>query len=755
MYLKSLELSGFKSFSKKSVFDFTSDISSIVGPNGSGKSNVAEAFRFALGEQSIKSLRGKRGEDLIFNGSKTTPRSNRASVKVIFDNTKRFLDIDFDEVVIERVVHRDGVNQYSINSSQVRLRDIAELLASANIGSSGHHIISQGEVDRILNANIKERKEMIEDALGLKIFQYKKQESARKLEKTEDNIAQVQSLRKEIAPHIKFLKRQVEKLEKSIAMRDELKKLSLEYLKRESEYISYNKNKIEKKRYAPQEELNSLEDKLQKAKDILAKSSKSDEKSEELIRIEKGLTDIRRQKDALMRRLGHIEGQVAGEEGRIEKEKEEQKVIENRTVNYNELNKIAEQVYSQLNDAQGKEDMTEIKNILRTIGSIIRDFISTTFSREKNIQIDYNELEKMKNEKVQLDKKLVDISEDEASYNKKYQVLKKQIEEDIDDSREAEREVFSIMSRQSELRAILGKIESTEGEISHAKDDFERELQEVAVLVGRVVLDYDKYDIKVGTEEIMNEERSMQEDRRRKIEKIKIRLEEFGGGSGEETMKEYKEAAGRDEFLEHEIADLERSAESLEDLIKDLEDKLSTQFKDGIEKINKEFQNLFSLMFGGGTASLSVIKEKKRRRASLDTDTLSDLGGVLDEKEEEEEEEGIDIFVSLPHKRIKGLVMLSGGERALASIALLFAMSQVNPPPFLVLDETDAALDEANSKRYGDMIETLSEYSQLILITHNRETMSHAGILYGVTMGADGISKLLSVKFEEAVHIAQ
>ena len=223
MYLKSLELSGFKSFAKKGVFDFTSDISGIVGPNGSGKSNVAEAFRFALGEQSIKSLRGKRGEDLIFNGSKNIGRSNRASVKVTFDNTKRFLDIDFDEVVIERVVHRDGVNQYFINGSQVRLRDVSELLASANIGSSGHHIISQGQADRILNANIKERKEMIEDALGLKVFQYKKQESQRKLQKTEDNIAQVELLRKEIAPHIRFLKRQIEKVEKSIAMREELK----------------------------------------------------------------------------------------------------------------------------------------------------------------------------------------------------------------------------------------------------------------------------------------------------------------------------------------------------------------------------------------------------------------------------------------------------------------------------------------------------------------------------------------------------
>ena len=225
MYLKSLEISGFKSFAKKATLNFTSPISSIVGPNGSGKSNVAEAFRFVLGEQSIKSMRGKRGEDLIFNGGGDGARVNRAGVKVIFDNSKRMLNVDFDEVTIERVVHRDNSNEYFINGSPVRLRDIVELLAHAHIGASGHHIISQGEADRILNANIRERREMIEDALGLKIYQYKKAESQRKLEKTEENMKSVESLRREIAPHLKFLKKQVEKVEKVQQLRDELRNL--------------------------------------------------------------------------------------------------------------------------------------------------------------------------------------------------------------------------------------------------------------------------------------------------------------------------------------------------------------------------------------------------------------------------------------------------------------------------------------------------------------------------------------------------
>jgi len=233
MYLKSIELSGFKSFAKKNIFEFDSPISVIVGPNGSGKSNVAEAFRFVLGEQSVKSMRGKRGEDLIWNGAASEPRANRASVKVIFDNlpagkagTKKIFDLDFSEVIIERIVHRDGLNEYLINHSPVRLKDILELLARACIGASGHHIISQGEADKILSASPKDRKGIIEDALGLRLYQYKRLESERKLKKTFENIQQVEALRKEIAPHLRFLGKQVEKIKKTEEQRQTLIKLS-------------------------------------------------------------------------------------------------------------------------------------------------------------------------------------------------------------------------------------------------------------------------------------------------------------------------------------------------------------------------------------------------------------------------------------------------------------------------------------------------------------------------------------------------
>lgn len=235
---------------------------------------------------------------------------------------------------------------------------------------------------------------------------------------------------------------------------------------------------------------------------------------------------------------------------------------------------------------------------------------------------------------------------------------------------------------------------------------------------------------------------------RRALDRLRLKLEEVGGGSGGDIVKEYEDTKTRDEYLRKELIDLNESIESLLKLINELRDTVRAEFNKGIDKINIRFSEFFKLMFGGGNAFLSLVAELKKN-----TDT--------EEEEDEEEsllpkfERGVNIHVDLPNKKVKELTMLSGGERSLVSIALLFAISQVNPPPFLVLDETDAALDEANSRRYGDMLEKLSSHTQLIVVTHNRETMSRAGTLYGVTMGSDAVSKLLSIEFTEAAKIAK
>jgi len=741
MYLKSLELSGFKSFAKKSNLEFNAPVTAVVGPNGSGKSNIAEAFRFVLGEQSMKSMRGKRTEDLIFNGGDALPRGNRASVKLCFDNTKRLLDIDFDEVVIERVIHRDSLSEYFVNGSAVRLKDIVELLAGAHIGSSGHHMISQGEADRILNANIRERREMIEDALGLKIFQYKREESERKLSKTHENMEKVESLRKEIAPHLKFLKKQVEKVERTIALRQELVGLYKEYLKKESIYLKNTEDSLNSESKQPKEDLERLEREITEARKVLETSTHKDAKSGELISLESTLKQARENRDELVRTMGRMEGEIASLEKMLAREKA---TVSNETATV-EFSKV-------------KELINHVDELLGDVGAIskIRDMFKGFLDSYKNVKAEnrVSELEKeielIKARKSETETESAEKEKSLSGLSLQYSDLQKDIEKEKDSSRDAEKAMFRIMAEQNEVRGILAMLRIREDKFRHEKEDFKRELEEGGILVGREVYLYE-----TDTTEYPEENRDIQESRRKDLEKIKIRLEDNGGLSAGDVMKEFKETTERDEFLAREIFDLETSAESLRVLIKDLEQKLDTLFSEGIEKINTQFKEFFALMFGGGEASLSVVQEKKRKRGPS-ADELAEMGlDIAPEPEEEETELGVGIEVNLPRKKVKSLEMLSGGERALTSIALLFAISQVNPPPFIILDETDAALDEANSKKYGDMVENLAQHSQLIVITHNRETMSRAGILYGVTMGKEGFSKLLSIAFNEALAVAK
>ena len=688
MYLKSIELAGFKSFAKKNGFEFNSPISAIVGPNGSGKSNVAEAFRFVLGEQSIKSMRGKRGEDLIWNGASSEPRANRAAVKLVFDNSRKvFSDIDFSEVTIERMVHRDGLNEYSINDSQVRLKDVLGLLASVHIGISGHHIISQGEADKILAASPKDRKGMVEDALGLKIYQYKRLESERKLKKTFENTGQVQALRKEIAPHLKFLSRQVEKLEKTEAERQELTVLAKEYFKREDIYLSSLRSTLTAERKPIDESLKKLAKESQDAKKV--------------VRFESDLNEARRQKDELTRELGKLEGLIISEERLIENERRLALSDEHKTVRLKEIESLFREV----------SVLKTITEVIAKIRDFIKDRKHTTDS--KLISDAESRIAELKKEKITLEKSL------EIARNKEIQIS------------EAEKALLVTKSLENEMSSKLSILKAREERLEIEEEAMKRELEEVGHLAGIEVLRF-----KDG-EQPLDEARGKQEERKHTIQRLKIHLEDANVSGMDEVEKEYRETSERDAFLERELSDLDKSAKSLEEIIKDLEKRLATEFSSGLEHINNEFGKMFGIMFGGGEAELILTKESEI------------------EEEEEKIEEGLDIKVNLPKKKIKSLMMLSGGERALTSIALIFAISQVNPPPFIILDETDAALDESNSKKYGDLVEILSKRSQLILITHNRETMSRAGVIYGVTMGSNGVSKLLSISFDQAVEVAK
>ena len=755
--LKRLELVGFKSFAKKTTLDFTHPVTSIVGPNGSGKSNVVESFRFVLGEQSMKSMRGKAGSDLIFKGSKHIPKQSRASVAITFDNSKKVfklsgdnkddINLDFDEVTLSREVYSDGGNKYKINGSEVRLKDVIEVLASVHIGSSGHHIISQGQADRVLSANPKDRREMIEDALGLKVYQYRLRDSEKKLEKTEINIKEVKSLRKEIAPHLRFLKKQVEKIEQAKELREDLAHRYESFLAKESFYVDHETDRLRQEFVGIESEISRIE---KKKESIVVQEESGDMEilKKKIAALDAELKELEKTKQDLSHRLGKTEGMIEFQERAAKR----LAVIpgETITLSRSELVSFVNELLVFVDSALGKQDIPSITQLLSRVKDHVGGFVKRfeNKSTASDEEVDTEDLDMLRKTKAHLEGELERLNKEESVVRGKISHFEEEMRNLTKERSMDEKKKFDLEMEKRDLENKRQMIELAQKEVVRIGERFEEELKEGHVLVGADIKKFSSY--KLSDEEKSGSlDRESQEKERKDIERIKIKLEESGVlGGVSEVMKEFEETTERDEFLQKELEDLEISMEQVTQLIHDLKERLDNEFKDGVEKINKQFKEFFSLMFGGGNAFLSLVAEKKRRRK---TDEVEDL----EDEEDERVSHGVDINVSLPKKKVKDLHMLSGGERSLTSIALLFAMSQVKPPPFMVLDETDAALDEANSRRYGDMIENLARYSQLVVVTHNRETMSRADVLYGVTLGTDEASKVLSIKFTDAEQYAK
>ena len=731
MYLKKLELSGFKSFAKSTALEFPSKITAIVGPNGSGKSNIAEGIRWVLGEQSMKSLRGKKGEDLIWNGTPQTPRMGKASVTLLFDNFDKRIPIDFSEVSISRKIFRDGMNEYYINESHVRLRDVVELMARIGLGEQKHNIISQGEVDRIILASPRERREMLEEALGLRIYQLKKNETERKLDATENNMKQVEGLVREIAPHLKFLRVQAQKAEARGSVEAELKQFEKAYFIKEAQAIEEEKSQlrvqsapISKKQAEVKKEIEELFKEISEAEKLFS-LDESEKDSEE-----KKLLELEAKRRELERELGRLEGRLE-----VEKEKASQpkvRVVDTRYIQ-DEIKEFISEIRSILEEEDRAETIKShllvlIEDLEGLLKQIERGTIEDQQRPEENSVVKEleNTISTYQKEIAGLVEKIDGLEATRSKSREKYQAIQRKI-------RELDSLLRAKQDEERDLALQLERFKFDEERLGVRQEAWNRELAEAG---------FTAPDLK-ETEEF-KEFSISSADLKKKIERFRAKLEEIGG-IDTSVVKEYQETEARHTFLTKELEDLKQASASLKELVKELDKHIKEDFKNGFAKIKDEFHNYFRIIFGGGRATLQLVDVPVR---GVVAEEGVEMG--IAESEEKMTEPGIDISIDLPKKRIKGLAMLSGGERALTSIALLFSITAVNPPPFLILDETDAALDEANSQRYAAILRELAKKTQLLLVTHNRETMKCAGILYGVTMGDDGVSKLLSLKLEEA-----
>ncbi len=764
MYLKRIEISGFKSFANKTKLEFNPDlaeksgnnfsVTAIVGPNGSGKSNVVDAMRWVMGEQSMKNLRGKKSEDIIFAGSNRKARLGSAEVSLFFDNSDKKIPLEFEDVSITRKIFRSGEGEYRINGSKVRLQDVVDLMAKAGVGKDGYSIITQGMADSVLSATPMERRSIIEDAAGVKQYQIKKERSIRKMETTRDNLEKARSLAEEIKPHLNLLKRQAEKAKQGEKVSQELKEKQTRlytYLwgnfQKEKAGLEEAKEEMGRKMMNAQREADKLSDEM-------GKRSREGSENVKLAQLEKKAYEIQNQL--------HQRDLIVNE-GRIEIEKEKRKnmeIIEEIKIasvavdlkyvasNLEEIKRDQERLVRRIESVEKLEELQDIKEFARVIQQRLHDL---------RADVEKGKIETVKKEEVKSKKKEENsFSEEIKKSEAKAAELRNAVQKSESELKEIRENITSEIQLDRKRRQDFFELERAlrirQDELGKLKDQF----NEGKVALARVEVHEEDLralvlaELKIRTEELEGSVESV--DRiilEKEINRLKLQMEQIGG-IDPLVVEEYEETSKRFEFLTRESSDLEKAMVSLKEIIKELDRKISEEFRKAFLEIDREFTHYFRIIFGGGNAGLKKVEIAKRfyKHKEGELDEASEEGAE-EESGMSKSETGIDISACPPGKRIAHLSMLSGGERSLTSLALLFAIISYNSPPFVVLDEVEAALDEANSKRFGKIIQELSHSTQFVVVTHNRETMRQASLLYGVTMGEDGISKVLSVRLDQ------
>lgn len=747
MYLSRLELQGFKTFANKTVLEFHPDASArrgltgVVGPNGSGKSNIADALRWVMGEQSMKLLRSKRSEDVIFSGSEKKARAGFAEVNLTLMNDDR-PDIDMSEILVTRRLYRDGQSEYEINKQTARLTDVALLLAQCGIGQRTYSVIGQGMVDAVLTASPTERREFFDEAAGLRQFQLKRNSSMNKLDATRENLKQADVLLREIEPRLTSLERQVKRLREREGLEQELKNIERAYFGRVwadlRMLLKTTGGSVERAK-AEYEKKNAEAAKMEQE---LASMEKAAPVSTELRKLQESLNGLREDRSKLRERQIRLES-----EQRVAAVKAQKpwsplplsKIIQE----IDALSKDHDAVFALLESEM--PDLAKIREMVANIKTKSADLLS-------KLQQPAPEEPKVEPADPRIEAEFTALVKDMAAVSETIAATETQLTQ--------------LSAKEDESRAHLFQLQRELTTKRHEVQMAERSMSDAQVEQARLETRRDGFFMELRTQaEALEPELESLADAVRagsprpaaagipesagtapvqSIEALQSRMLklrsqlEWIGGIDPETMKEYEGTKTRFGTLMQQTTDLKEAMRSLEIIIAELDKTIAERADVAFRQLDHEFGRFFQKLFGGGEAKILKVES-----------TPAVEGEEGTEEEIEEREAGIEIQATPPGKRLKAIALLSGGERALTSIALICAIMAINPSPFVVLDEVDAALDEANSRKFAEIVDSLADRTQFVVVTHNRATMNKANILYGVTMGDDGVSQLLSVKLAD------
>ena len=978
MYLKEIKASGFKSFADTIDIELTNGISGIVGPNGSGKSNVVDAVRWVLGEQSVKQLRGEGAmSDVIFTGSKSRKAASFASVTLVFDNSDKYLNIEYDEVQIKRTIYKTGENEYFINNTKTRLKDILELFMDTGASKESFNIISQGDVANILSGKAEDRRVIFEEASGVLKYKKRKDEALRKLSKTHDNMARVDDIISELNTNMEPLKKQsedakiyLEKKEKlenvEIALtvndiekynyeykysKEKVSELTLSITKMLSENsseqakietIKNNISKLNSELYLKQQGLVKVSANAEKLSGEKAMISERSKYNSEDVKLHDNIISL---KEKILK----IESQISALNKEIESEKSNNKVIGEKLINtdikLSEIEKNKENLNSKLN--QKLREITaqkhrrevlmnslennsslpySVKNVLNNpkltgihgvLGKLlefeekysealevslmssvshivcdneedakeaVRYLKNNNLGRATFLPISVIKPRSIDSESYETIKSMngfVDIASNLVRYDTKYRNIVLSllgtiiVVDNIDNANLISKKLknrykvvtmtgevvniggsitggslkkSSILSERYELENVIkdidvldSEIKEIENKINEVDDNYTNlELEKNSIIISvnsnseilknkynvlddltnekstlmtelsnnqnivnnvitneeeKILNEYykeiekrDELNIEINqihkkieleNEDLINNESSLKNNNQEynkaqeelksheiKVNRLDVKIDNLLniltndysisyekakekyileidsdearsivstlkreikslGDVNVGAIEEYDRVKERYEFLNKQKEDLTNAENVLLEIITEMDDIMKDKFSSTFNKIKEAFNETFRKLFNGGKAELK----------------LTDPSNIL--------ETGIDIIALPPGKKLQHISLLSGGEKTLTAIALLFSILKVRPVPFCILDEVEAALDEVNVDNFGKYLKEFKGDTQFIIITHKKKTMEYADVLYGITMQESGVSKLVSVKLEE------
>ncbi|NCB01050.1 MAG: chromosome segregation protein SMC [Spirochaetia bacterium] len=927
LFLKSIELYGFKSFADKTRLEFAHGTTSLLGPNGCGKSNIVDAIKWVLGEQSTKTLRASKMEDVIFNGTEKRPAMSVAEVSLIINNEQNLLPTEHSEVEIKRRLFRSGESEFFINRVQVRLKDIRELFFDTGVGKSAYSILEQGKIDQILSHKPEDRRYIFEEAAGITRFKQRSEEALRKLERTSENIEQVETLLSEI-------KRQYDSRKGQAAKAARYKELEKELIDIEVNVALSTIHTYLKLQDTRKENLIETQDLYEQKKETIQ------ERSLEISQLQDTLHTFSEQKLTLTNALQRFDEQKKGTFARIDlltQRYHDFTTQKNDAINnYNRIKEKIEIDKEQLEDqedkkeslekyikgtlSEQKENKTEIEKTTHLITSIDEEILTKEElerkgdMRQEELSLQLRSItDKIVEELEQLlsehnyssharSKALTELNNHIASIIKQVErwalVAPSMMEdESFDKEEDVHREIIiSLENVKSEInnfsstyislfdsltspkgtisqkRGIDELIESTRKEIlslresvlslrnergglvslleqyrtkdtslqvslsqyktsleatNHVIENLNKVISEKEFSLEDALSDSEVANVRMGEtmekitqikdeqvsiddellrhkesleeleetmKETMLQERELQKEQqqeyehlnemRSSMEKYRLHidslheqiqqvyhlfydtygrsLKEYDSRLSSElesetslredliqlkkqmgqmgyinhmAEREFEEIKERYDFLSLQHNDLVKAKENLEKVVVEIKERSEELFLTSYHQIRANFHTMFHRMFAGGRAELRLL----------------DPEDIL--------HSGIEIYAQPPGKKLDRLAPLSGGEKSLTAVALLFATYKVKPSPFCILDEIDAALDDRNIGSFLSVLNEFSETSQFIIITHNKHTVMGSQTLLGVTMQEKGVSKAISYKMgwekdESVIHDA-